>query len=438
MTTTMTKLLQQKLIDPLLNICQYRLLAVFLLGFSCGIPLALIGATLTMWVSRIGIDVKTVGLLAMVSIPFSFKFLWASIFDYIPLPYFSKRFGFRKAWLISIQVCLIIAIIFLGETSPLENISITAIAAIIVAFVSASQDIIVDALRIEVLHKEEQALGASLYVYGYRIAMLVSGGGALLLADHTSWDNVYFIMALTIIAGIIAVIFLKEPSYSQERLNNLKNFSLRESINILLVNPLSDFCKRPNWLHILFFIVLYKFADVLLESLQSNFYVSRGFSNSEVAYIVKGFGFIMTMLGMFLGGIIYYRFRTFKSLFIVGILQILSNLLFIWLAETEHNLLALSIVISIEKCTSAMSMVVMVAYLSSLCNIAYTAAQYALLSSVVNVGRTILVAPAGYIVEYLGWTNFIFITALVGIPGMILLYYLKSSITASEQVNANQ
>ena len=224
---------------------------------------------------------------------------------------------------------------------------------------------------------------------------------------------------------MVATIFLEEPDSSIDRFSNFKKLELRNSFNVFIVKPLADFCKRPYWLQILLFIVLYKFSDTLIESLQSKFYVTMGFSNSEIAYVVKGYGFVMTLVGMFLGGLVYYRVGTFRSLLFVGILQILSNLLFIWIAETHHNILALSVVISVEKCTSAMSMVVVIAYLSSLCNIAYTATQYALLSSVANIGRTMLAAPAGYIVEAFGWTNFIWITAAVGIPGLILLYMIK-------------
>jgi MFS transporter, PAT family, beta-lactamase induction signal transducer AmpG len=189
----------------------------------------------------------------------------------------------------------------------------------------------------------------------------------------------------------------------------------------MLPDPIKDFCKQQHWLYILLFVIFYKFADTLLISLQSKFYVDMGFSNGEIAYITKGFGFFMTMAGLFAGGLIYYRLGTFKSLFLAGILQILSNLMFIWIANTDHNLAVLSTVIATENFTGAISNVVIVAYLSSLCNIAYTATQYALLSSLSSVGRTILSAPAGYLVASFGWSQFFWITAIAGIPGIILL-----------------
>ena len=451
----------------------YRILSILFLGFSAGIPLALTGATLSMWLSRLGIDVKTIGLFALVSIPFSFKYLWSSIFDYVPIPYFSRRYGLRRSWLILIQICLILSIIALGSTSPLDNITITAIVALLVSFFSATQDIIIDALRIEVLEKEEQGLGATMYVYGYRVAMLISGAGSLLLADHIPWGAVFFAMSLSILVGIIAVIFLAEPEHSKERLKKLPqlNWSFVAALRFLLTRkwlyaliaiisayalleyyqtslsgkilfglvnvgigyykrrelmsmlpePIKDFCKHPQWLYILLLVVFYKFADTLLISLQSKFYVDMGFSNSEIAYITKGFGFFMTLAGLFVGGLIYYRLGTFKSLLLAGILQILSNLMFIWIAATNHDLIVLSSVIAAENFTGAISHVVIVAYLSSLCNIAYTATQYALLSSLSAVGRTILSAPAGYLVASFGWVNFFWVTAIAGIPGIILL-----------------
>ena len=412
---------QFSLLNSLLS---YRLFVALLLGFSAGIPLAIYGSTLSMWLSRLELDVKTIGLFALVSVPFSLKFLWSFLFDNIPIPYFSRRFGFRKSWLILVQICLMLSIIFLGETSPLENIKMTAIMAILVAFCSATQDIIIDALRIEMLEKDEQGLGASMYVYGYRIAMLVSGAGSLLLADYLPWNMVFLIMGMTIFIGIIAVTFLKEPDYSTTRLNNLEKFNFSQMFTLLTLKPILNFCQRPRWLYILLFIMFYKFADTLLATLQSKFYVTMGFSNSEIAYITKGFGFMMTLVGLFIGGLIYYKIGTFKSLLLAGVLQILSNLLFIWVAQQQHDLYALSFAIAFENLTGAMSNVVIVAYLSSLCNIAYTATQYALLSSVANIGRTIMSAPAGYLVHSFGWTNFFWITAIVGIPGIILLYVI--------------
>lgn len=402
----------------------YKMFAILLLGFSAGIPYALIGSTLSMWISRAGLDIKTIGLFAMISIPFSFKFLWAFLFDHIPLPYVSKKFGFRKSWLILSQICLIAAIIALGNTSPTENIILTAAAALLVAFCSATQDIIIDALRIEVLEEEDQAIGASLYVYGYRLAIFVSGAGSLLLANHISWNLVFFVMAATILVGIVAVIFLQEPSYSKKRLANLQKVKLSKMFYALVVKPLLDFCNRPQWVYILLFIVFYKFSDTLLASLQSKFYVDMGFSNSEIAYISKGFGFIMTLLGLFIGGVIYFELGIFKSLFLAGLLQILSNLVFIWVAEEQHNIMALSVAIAVENFTGAINNVVIIAYLSSLCNIAYTATQYALLSSLSTVGRTMMSAPSGYIVDAYGWINFFWITAAVGIPALILLFII--------------
>lgn len=481
--------LLERLSNKILN---FRILSILFLGFSAGIPLAITGSSLSMWISRLGVDIKTIGLFALVTIPFSFKYLWSPIFDNVSIPFLSKILGFRKSWLILMQICLIIAIIALGQTSPLENITLTAITALLVSFFAATQDILIDALRIEILEKEEQALGASLYVYGYRIAMLVSGSGSLLLSEYISWNLVFAVMSIGIMVGIITTLFLKEPSSSQKHLENLPKFSFlveqttkfiksKECFSVIfyfaflyiflnfitdkfllttgtktfigffitiiaihfsknkfkhvIPDSILDFCNRPQWLHILLFVVFYKFSDTLLDSLKSKFYVDTGFSNTEIAYIAKGLGFFMTMLGLFAGGLIYYRLKTFKSLLLAGILQIISNLLFILIAESQHNLIALSIAIAVENFTGSLNTVVVVAYLSSLCNPNYTATQYALLSSLSNVGRTIMSAPAGYIVDAYGWVNFIWITSLVGIPAIILLYMMKDNILKSESDN---
>jgi MFS transporter, PAT family, beta-lactamase induction signal transducer AmpG len=468
------------IIPNLFNNKYYRIFAMLILGFASGGPLALYGSTLTMWLSRLGVDIKTIGLFSLVALPFSFKFIWAPIFDNIKLPFLSSKLGLRKSWLVLMQILLVAAIIFIGETDPSSNIKLTAIAAITIAFFSASQDILIDAFRIEVLKQEEQALGASMYVYGYRIAMLVTGAGSLLLAEHLSWGKVYTIMSLTILLGIIAVLTLEESSITKEKLKNTFTFEmvvckLKEKffhkeflivitfiallmlsnlyflptylcVLILLASlyffakkfqnfipdSLLDFCNRPQWLTILLFIIFYKYSDTLLDALKSKFYVDYGFSNSEVAIITKGFGFIMTLVGLFVGGLVYYRFKTYKSLFYTLILQMLSNLTFLWVADAQHNLTALTIAIAIENFTGAINTVVMVAYLSSLCNLNYTATQYALLSSFANVGRTIMVSPAGFMVHYMGWKLFIVLTTLVGLPAIFLLIKLKNTIVANE------
>lgn len=473
----MNKLFYQKFYNAILNFCSYRFLSIFFLGFSAGVPLILISSVLSMWVSRIGIDIKTIGLLVLVSTPYSFKYLWSSIFDYLAIPYFSKKFGLRKSWLILTQICLVVSIISLGLTSPLDNITITALVALLIAFFSATQDIIIDALRIELLEKDEQGIGATMYVYGYRVAIPFASGGSLLLADYMSWGTVFFIMSLSIFIGIIATMLLSEPKTSKDRFKKLPKlywsmssilefiktrkwlhylvaiiaiykfiiyfndsivskcllgltlvsvfYKKRKAIIAKLPDPIKDFCKKnKQWIYILLFIITYKLADAFLGSLQSKFYVDMGFSNSEIAYITKGLGFFMTLLGLFIGGLAYYRLGIFKSLLLTGILQMLSNIMFIWVASTNHDLVILSLTIAIENLTSSMSNIAIVAYLSSICNVTYAATQYALLSSFATFGRNILSAPAGYVVASLGWIKFFWITVIAGIPGIVFLYLI--------------
>lgn len=459
----------------------YHIFAMLLLGFSAGIPLALTGSTLSMWLARLSIDAKIIGLFSLVVLPFSFKFIWSPIFDNLKIPFLTDYLGLRRSWLVLVQLLLIIAIYFLGTTDPLDNLKMTIYAALLVSFLSASQDILIDALRIEILTKDQQALGASFYVYGYRIAMLTSGAGSLLLVEHVSWEMTYAIMSLSILVGLLTVMSLAEPKITSEKIKNIMPYQVliskissllkhKEFIFLLLYlafililnqlnipiyiiagiiiltlsfykekfaqyipSSLLEFCNRPQWLTILLFVIFYKFSDTLFDSLKSKFYVDTGFSNKEIALITKAFGFFMTMAGLFVGGVIYLRFKTFKSLLYILILQMLSNLVFLWVAETQHNIVALTVAIAIENLTSAMNNVVIIAYLSSLCNLYYTATQYALLSSVSNIGRSFMVAPGGFIVDLWGWKVFIIISVIVGLPSLFLLFNLKENIISNEQ-----
>lgn len=409
------------------NYFNIPVLLVGMLGFSSGIPLALTGFTLTMWLSRLEIDVKTIGLFSLVSLPFTIKYLWSFIFDSIPLPYFSRNFGFRRSWLVLIQLLLMTSIIFLGKTSPDENIELTAIFGFLVAFFSASQDIIVDALRIEILEDEQQAPGASSYVYGYRIAMLTSGAGAILLASHYAWNLVYVFMGSLILVGVVACLFIQEPKYSTQRMENFKHLDLISYFKTAVIDPFLNFFRRERAAYILIFLVIYKFPDALLASLQGKFYTVMGFSNEEIAYISKGFGFAMTLIGVFLGGIIFSRISIYKSLMIAGILQMVSNLFFI-LIEVNPSVFTLSLAIAIENITGSMNNIVIITFLSGLCDIKYTATQYAILNSFCNIGRTILAAPAGYIVSSFGWSNFFVFSAVVGVPSLAILYLISNNL----------
>lgn len=409
-------------------------LFVGLLGFSSGIPLALIGFTLTMWLSRLEIDVKTIGLFSLVSLPFSFKYLWSFVFDAVPLPYFSKSFGFRKSWLIFIQICLMLSILALGDNSPSENIKMTAVLGFLVAIFSASQDIIIDALRIEMLTPEQQAPGASSYVYGYRIAMFTSGAGAILLSSHISWNIVYLVMGMMILVGVITVIFIKEPEYSAIRVETLNKLDFKDHLKVSIIDPFLNFFSREKAIYILIFITIYKFPDALLASLQGKFYTVMGFSNEEIAFVTKGFGFIMTLVGLFAGGLLFSRLTLYKSLMIAGVLQMFSNLFFIFI-ELNPNLWTLSTAIAVENFTGAMNTIITITFLSSLCDIKYTATQYAILNSFCNVGRTLLSAPAGYIVDAYGWSDFFVVSAVVGVPSLVFLYLIFNN---KKKSNDNQ
>jgi len=403
-----------------------RLLAIFFIGFASGLPMLLTASTLTTWLSREGIDRTSIGLFAAVSTPYSLKFLWSFAFDHIKIPFLTKKLGRRTSWLLVTQIFLMLAIILLGLSNPKINIMITVIAAFLVSFFSASQDIVIDAYRIEILETNEQAAGAAMNTYGYRIAMFVAGAGSLILVDKIgSWHIVYFIMASISLVGIMTVLLNGEPKFFTVVHEENKAKTFKELFIEIVVKPFQDFASKDKWLAILIFVILYKMPDAIIASMLSNFYVSMGFTNTEIAVVVKSFGFAMTMIGIFLGGLIYYRFGVMKTLLISSIILPLSNLVFILQNNAGNNLNILYFVIANENLAGSISNVVIVAYLSSLCSKNYTATQYALLASVATVGRTFFAMPSGYLVENYGWNNFFIVSCLIGIPGIITLLFIS-------------
>ena len=410
-----------------------KMVTVFFLGFASGLPLLLTMSTLSMWISREGIDNKTIGLFALIGLPYSFKFLWSFLFDYFELPYLTKKLGRRTSWLIIIQILLIFSIICLGTTDPKVDITFTAIFALLVSFFSASQDILIDAYRIEMLAENEQASGSAMTTYGYRIAMIVSGAGSLFLADKLgNWHDVYFIMAAISSIGIFTVLLNKEKSYKKQG-KDLNNIFIE-----IIIAPFLDFMKKQKWFAILLFIMLFKLPDSIISSMMSKFYVSMGFSNTEIALVVKSFGFIMTMIGIFIGGLMYHHFGTFKTLLISVIILPLSNLLFILQVIYGHNIDMLYFIIAIENLSGSLSTVVCVAYLANICSKQYTATQFALLSSLTAVGRTFFASSGGYIVESMGWSNFFIISCLCGIPAIIILYYITEAQIFKKALNTKK
>ena len=397
--------------STLQKILSTQMLVATCMGFASGLPLLLTKSTLQAWMTDAGVNLTVIGLFALVAIPYSFKFVWAPVFDrYVP-PFLGRRRG----WMLLTQVGLMLCIAGLACTSPYDNAWMVALLAVLVAFCSASQDILVDAYRRESLADEELGLGSTLYVLGYRVAMLVSGGLALYLADQISWQAVYLIMAGMVLVGILTTLLCAEPQVEA-----------RPPVNIwqAFLHPLVEFFQRDKALLILLFILFYKLGDTMAGGLTTNFYMAIGYSKTEIAAIAKTFGFFSAIAGGLTGGVIMLRLGLPRALWTFGVLQAVSTALFAVLANVPHDNGLLATVIFSEDFTSGMGTAAFTAYIASQTNKSHTAMQYALLTSLMGVPRTIISAPMGFVADYLGWTQYFIFCTLSAIPGMVLLAFV--------------
>ena len=414
---------------------QPRVLIVLLLGFSSGLPLALSGSTLLIWMREAGVDLGTIGLFALVGTPYTLKFLWAPLVDALHLPFFTRRFGRRRGWLLLSQLLLIAAILLLATADPARSPLFVAVAALLVAATSSTQDIVVDAFRVESLPESEQAAGMASYVAAYRIGMLVSTAGALFivsgfestgLARNAAWMWGYVVMAALVLIGCVTALIATEPEPSVRAEAATHDESGFTRVIHAAVGAFSEFLTRRNAIATLAFVVLFKFTDAFSGSMTAPFVIDLGFSRNDYAAIVKGVGLAATLIGGFAGGFVARRYSLAASLWIGGVLQALANLSFSWLALVGINQWALALAITAENFTSAIGTVIFVAYLSALCrNPLHTATQYALLTALSAVGRTYLSSGAGFIAKATGWPLFFVICVLVAIPGLILLTWLQ-------------
>jgi PAT family beta-lactamase induction signal transducer AmpG len=338
------------------------------------------------------------------------------------VPFLTKIFGQRRSWIILAQLFLVIFIALLGVSGISNNISAIAVFALLVAFASASQDIVIDAYRIELIKKEDQGFAASLYVYGYRLGLLISGAGALALAQLISWDAVYFIMAVFMLAAIVISLFAEETRKNWHEKNAHGNFL--EWFKNSVIAPLVDFSHHQKWPAILIFVVLFKLCDAFAGNMTLPFLLEIGFSKIEIAAIVKTFGLFATLFGVFFGGILVKKIGIMKSLWIAALAQMLSNLTFSYLAKVGYDPNLLYVVIFIENFSGGIGDSVFVAYLSSLCSVAFSATQYALLVSLATLARSVLVSGAGIVAQDFGWYNFFIISTLLALPALIFLFWL--------------
>jgi len=388
-----------------------RMLLALVMGFSSGLPLLLTGSLLQAWMVDQKVDLSTIGLFALVGLPYTLKFLWAPLMD----RYTPALFGRRRGWLFIWQLCLTAAIILLAFSDPAHHLSMLAVAALLLSFFSASQDIVIDAFRRESLADDEQGMGASLYVGGYRLGMLLASGGGLILADLMTYRLVYFIMAAGMSAGIVATLLATEP---------VAEHGTPKSLSEAVIDPFREYFSRDYALYLLLFIFLYKVGDTMASQMTTPFYLETGFSKTEIGSIVKLFGFWATIGGTMLGGLLVMRLGIYKSLFSFGILQGISTAGFIWLHYMGNILYALAAVVSFENLTAGLGTAAFVGFLASLTDKRFTATQFALLTSFMGMPRVFAAAPTGYMVDAFGWNGFFLFCALIAIPGILLISWL--------------
>ena len=422
-------------LDALAVYLKPRVLIVLFLGFSSGLPLALSGTTLLVWMRESGVDLGTIGLFALVGTPYTVKFLWAPLTDALDVPLLSRLLGRRRAWLVLTQIWLMAAIVFLGSTNPAVAPGLVALGALMVATASATQDIVVDAFRVESLPENEQAAGMASYVAAYRIGMLVSTAGALFLVSGfqsygydrlAAWHWGYVAMGALVLIGTVTALIATEPERSLAAEATHARQKPFARVAEAAVGAFKDFLGHDLAIAMLAFVVLFKFTDALSGAMTAPFVIDLGFTRNEYAAIVKGVGLAALLLGGFAGGFIARGLPLTTSLWIGASMQAAANLAFSWLAFVGRDPTALALAIIAENFTSAIGTVMFVAYLSALCqNPLHTATQYALLTALAAVGRTYLSSGAGYIAENTGWIWFFVICALAGLPSLVLLWWLQ-------------
>jgi PAT family beta-lactamase induction signal transducer AmpG len=429
-----------------------RVIGMLFLGFSAGLPFPLVFGTLSTWLRDVGIERTTIGFFAWIGITYSIKFLWAPIIDRIQLPFVTERVGRRRSWMLIAQAGIIIGLVGMGHTDPTEDIVMMAMFGLLVAFSSATQDISIDAYRIEAIDIDYQGAMAATYQAGWKVAAaLVAGAAALYIAEYISWIRAYQVMALCMGVGVIAALIIKEPdrpitedTYLREQkvIDYLENSAhLPEWIRQpsawfigAVICPFTDFFQRNgNWaLFILIFIAIYRISDVVLGNLAHPFYIDMGYNKAEIANISKVFGFIPALVGAFMGGVMVVRYGVLRILLLGAILVAAANLLFAGLAYSGKSIAGLAIVITADNLSAGIAGSAFIAYLSSLTNTAYTATQYALFSSLMTLFPKIISGFSGMIVDHTSYIFFFIYASTLGVPVIIMVIWLMNKTRKTE------
>ncbi len=403
-----------------------KMLIIFFTGFSSGLPFLLTSNTLKTWLAREQVDISTIGYFSWVGMSYSLKFLWAPLLD--RFSFFG--FGRRRSWMLITQLCLMVLIGSFSFLNPVHSLSAMAALAVLIAFFSATQDIAIDAFRREYLKDEELGMGSSMNQYGYRIAMLLSGGLGIGMVGSSwanlSWQQLYLIMAGLMLIGIATTLFVPEPNFDRA----LEPKTLRAAV----VEPFKEFFTRDKALVILSFVFLFKLGDALSGAMLNPFYVQMGYTNEDIGLIAKTFGLISSLVGLFIGGAIIYSVGIYRSLVVFGILQALSTASFALITYTGPERWALAFAVCFEDISSGMGSAAFIAFLAAITNKKYTATQYAVLASIATLGRNFFSGFSGEMVKALQWTNFFYVCALIAIPGLVMLFVLREQYQKNDQL----
>lgn len=426
-----------------------RVIGMMFLGFSAGLPFLLVFSTLSGWLRDVGIERTTIGFISWIGITYSIKVFWAPVVDRVALPFLTNVLGKRRSWMLVAQLVIGSGLFGMALIDPASDIELLAFCALVVAFGSATQDITIDAYRIEAVDLNYQGAMAASYVFGYRIALLVAGAGAFYIAELQSWSFAYICMAAFMLVGITTTLIIREPQHIISEGTQLLESYLENSIGIknksnflqrfsawfidAVVSPFIEFFQRTGWmaLVILLLIGAYKLSDITMGVMANPFYLDQGFSKIEIANITKIFGFFMTIFGAALGGVFVIRFGVLRPLLIGAILIFLTNLLFVLLAISEASIIKLALVISADNLSGGFASSAFIAYLSGLTNKAYTATQYALFSSLMTLPAKIVGGFSGYVVDMAGYPIFFLYAGMLGLPAIALVLFLLKYSTSS-------
>lgn len=404
-----------------------RVLAIAAMGSASGLPYVLIVSTLGYWLARLEVDLAAIGIFGLVALPYAWKVLWAPVIDRARPPVPFRALGRRRGWAVPIQLALAGAILALGFTDPAEAPAVVAILALAVGFLGASQDVVIDAVRIELLREDEQGAGAAATQLGWRIGGLVAGAGAIGLSDFVGWPVVFAVMAGAVLIGMLALILVGEPEGTGAReVLDEPSPPPATALRRAVIDPFREFLTRPQALAILVFALLYKFGDAIGGAMANPFYVDLGFTGAEIAAVTKLFGLGATVAGVLGGGLLVRSHGLYPALMIGGVAQAATNLAFTWLALAGTDIGVLTVAIAVDNFAGGLGSAAFVAYLSALCDTRFTATQYALLTSVMAQGRSLMAAGSGFLAEFLGWPAFFATTALLAVPGLLLLLHLMA------------